>query len=321
MLNRLISEKPWANTVLQLAVVVFASICFGFALNVFLIPGNIYSSGVTGIAQLITFYTNETAFASLLTTGNLNFLLNIPLIILSFYRLGRTFTLMSLLVVAGTTISANLIPIGGVSENPLLNAIMGGVISGLAGGLTIKVGMSSGGMDIVSVLISKMTGMNIGSLSFIINLFVMGAAGLLFGWEFALYTLISIYVGSRVVDSIHTNEQVLTAFIVTNRTDEVMASIFKRIVRGATILEGQGGYSKDKRDVVMVVVNRYEIHDLQIAVAEADPDAFVNMIQSTKVSGRFLSRDQQKSLRKEVALIEHEAIVSEDDVAESDQIN
>ena len=152
-----------------------------------------------------------------------------------------------------------------------------------------------------------MTGMNVGSLSFIINLFVMAAAGLLFGWEFALYTLISIYVGSRVVDAIHTNEQVLTAFIVTNQTDEVIASIFKRIVRGATILEGQGGYSKDKRDVVMVVVNRYEIHDLQIAVTEADPNAFINMIQSTKVSGRFLSRDQQKSLRKEVALLEQEA--------------
>nr|WP_301538517.1 YitT family protein [Fundicoccus ignavus] len=85
-----------------------------------------------------------------------------------------------------------------------------------------------------------------------------------------------------------------------------MASIFNKIVRGATILEGQGGYSKDKRDVVMVVINRYEIHDLQIAVAEADPNAFVNIIQSLKVSGRFLSRDQQKSLRKEVAQIELE---------------
>lgn len=312
MLNRLISEKPWANTVLQLIVVVFASVSFGFALNVFLIPGNIYSSGVTGIAQLINYYTNETAFASLLTTGNLNFLLNIPLIILSYYRLGKTFTIMSLLVVAGTTISANTFPIGGISENPLLNAIMGGVISGLGGGLTIKVGMSSGGMDIVSVVISRMTGMNVGSLSFIINLFIMAAAGLLFGWEFALYTLISIYVGSRVVDAIHTNEQVLTAFIVTNRTDEVIGSIFKRIVRGATILEGQGGYSKDKRDVVMVVVNRYEIHDLQIAVTEADPSAFINMIQSTKVSGQFLSREQQKSLRKEVALVDLEAEKTEE---------
>lgn len=306
MLNRIISEKPWANTVLQIAAAIFASICFGFALNVFLIPGNIYSSGVTGIAQLLTVFTNQTQFAAFLTTGTLNFILNVPLLILSYYRLGKNFTFMTLIVVAGISISANLFPVGGISENPLLNAITGGVVSGLGVGVTIKVGMSTGGTDIISIVISRMTGMNIGSLSFIINLFIMAAAGLLFGWEYALYTLISIYVSSRVVDSIHTNEQVLTTFIVTNQTEEVMASIFNKIVRGATILEGQGGYSKDKRDVVMVVINRYEIHDLQIAVAEADPNAFVNIIQSMKVSGRFLSRDQQKSLRKEVAQIELE---------------
>lgn len=306
MINRFISEHPWANTVLQLVVVVFSALCFGVALNMFLIPGNIYSSGVTGVAQLITHFTNQTAFGHILTTGNLFFLLNIPLLILSYYKLGRSFTMMTLLVVAASAIATNLVPTRGISENPLLNAITGGVISGLAGGLTIKVGMSGGGLDIITIVISKMTGMNVGAISFGLNLFIIAAAGTLFGWEYALFTLISIYVVSRMVDAIHTNDQRLTVFIVTNKTEEITNAIFKRIVRGVTVLEGQGGYSKDKRDILMIVITRYEMHDLQIAIAEADTNAFVNIIQSTKVSGTFLTRDQQKAMRKEVKSTEAE---------------
>lgn len=321
MINRFISERPWANLALQLIVVVFSGLCIGVSLNVFLIPGNIYSGGVTGVAQLITYFTNQTALASILTMGNLFFILNIPLLILSYFKLGRSFTVMTLLVVAASSVATNVIPTIGISENPLLNAITGGVISGLAGGLTIKVGMSGGGLDIITIVLSKMFSMNVGVMSFTINLFIIAAAGMLFGWEYALYTLISFYVVSRMMDAIHTNEQRLTVFVVTNKAEEVTNSIFTRIVRGVTVLEGQGGFSKDKRDVLMIVINRYEMHDLQIAIAEADTDAFINIIQSTKVSGRFLTRDQQKAMRKEVKETEASLALEADTVVKEAESN
>ena len=109
-----------------------------------------------------------------------------------------------------------------------------------------------------------------------------------------------MYVTSRVVNSIHTNEQRLTAFIVTDKEDEVVKSIYGRIHRGITILDGRGGYSKKTRNTLMIVINRYELYDLEMAIGEADIHAFVNIIQSTRVNGNYLNRDQQNKLKQNI---------------------
>ena len=108
-----------------------------------------------------------------------------------------------------------------------------------------------------------------------------------------------MFVASYMINVIHTNEQRLTVLIVSSKEDEVINSIYSRINRGLTILDGRGGYSKRPRHVLMVVINRYELFEMELAIEEVDPDAFVNIIQSTKVSGYFLSREQQEKLKKQ----------------------
>lgn len=301
MINKVLSQYPSLNVVVQMLVIVFSAFCFAVSLNLFLIPGDIYSGGVTGISQLVTYSLNKfTSYDNLIQTGTLNFVLNIPLLILSYLRLGRRFTILTMVVVAVLTGFTYLVPIQQVSTNPLLNGIAAGVLNGVGAGLTIKFGMSSGGVDIIALVLTKIVNMNVGSLSLLINSFVIVGAGFLYSWEFALYTLISMYVSSRVVNSIHTNEQRLTAFIVTDKEDEVVKSIYSRIYRGITILEGRGGYSKKKRNTLMIVVNRYELYDLEMAVGEADINAFVNIIKSNRVNGNFLSRDQQQKAKADI---------------------
>lgn len=298
MIKKVLSQYPALNVVSQFFIFLFSALCFAVSLNMFLIPGDIYSGGVTGISQLITYSLDQfTPFGNIIQTGTLNFLLNIPLLILSYMKLGRRFTILTVVVVAIMTGFTLIIPVQQVSSNPLLNGIVAGALNGLGGGLTIKFGMSAGGIDIIALVINRLVQINVGSLSLLINSVVIVGAGVLYSWEFALYTLISMYVTSRVVNSIHTNEQRLTAFIVTDKEDEVVKSIYGRIHRGITILDGRGGYSKKTRNTLMIVINRYELYDLEMAIGEADIHAFVNIIQSTRVNGNYLNRDQQNKLK------------------------
>lgn len=302
MINKVLAQYPKLNILIQVVIILFSSLCFAVSLNLFLIPGDIYNGGVSGISQLITYTLNNfSPYPNIIQTGTLNFILNIPLLILSYLKLGRRFTILTMIVVISLTLFTYIIPIQQVSNNPLLNGIAAGVLNGVGGGLTIKFGMSAGGIDIISLVLTKIINLNVGSLSLLFNSIIIVWAGFLYSWEFALYTLISMYVGSRVVNSIHTNEQKLTALIVTDKEDEVVKSIYRRIHRGITILEGRGGYSKLPRNTLMIVVNRYELYDLEMAIGEADVNAFVNIIQSTRVNGNYLNRDQQLKLKKETA--------------------
>lgn len=295
-------DAKWIGYALTAGALLLGSVCFAVSLKFFYIPGKIFSGGVPGFAQIITHFTDQTPLKGLLTVENLYFLINIPLLILSYVKLGKRFTIMTVLVVAISTLVANMVPEYQVSHNPLLNAVAGGVLSGIGVGGLVKRGMSSGGFDIIAIVISKATGVNVGFMSFLVNLIVIVGAGVIYQWEYALYTMIALFVSARMIDAIHTNDQRLTAFIVTEYEEAMIESIHRRVIRGVTMLDGKGAYSGDHRKIFMVVVNRYELPALQLAVAEVDVNAFVNIVPSFKVSGRYLNQEQQTSLRQELGL-------------------
>lgn len=303
MIAALKNKYPFLENIIALLVVIFSSVVYALAMNLFLIPGHIYSGGVMGFAQLITYFLNHyTSWQNVLLPGQINFILNIPIIILSLVKLGKRFTFLTLLVVFGISMASSIIPVTEVSTNPLLNGVIGGVLAGTAIGVAVWQGLSAGGTDIISVVIFRATGVNVGSITLVINLIIIFFVGQIYTWEFALYTLISMYTSAKVINYIHTNEHRLTVFIVTDNPDEVTKAIFKRIRRGVTVLEGYGGYSKKTNYTLMIVVNRYELYDLQTTVMSADAHVFMNVIESSKVVGNFLSEQQQKKRFKELEL-------------------
>ncbi|EFR30906.1 YitT family protein [Eremococcus coleocola] len=298
-MNRLLVKYPALNYVFTVLLILFSSLCFGVSLNLFLIPGHIYSGGLIGFAQLVTYaLENLLPQPIMVQTGTIYFLMNIPVIILSWVQLGRKFTLLTLVVVAVSSLASNIIPITQISSEPLLNAIVGGVIAGVGIGPLIRYGMSSGGLDIVSMVIHRKTGMNVGSLNFMMNMIIIGFSAAIYSLELALFTLISMFVTSYMINIIHTNEERLTVFIVTSEVNPVVQSIYANLHRGITILDAYGGYSNSTRKVLMVVINRYELFDLEMAVEEVDPKAFVNIIKSIRVNGHFLTRQQQERMDK-----------------------
>src|SRR5699024_10590352 len=122
-------------------------------------------------------------------------------------------------------------------------------------------------------------------LTFAMNLLIVSSAGFLYGWEYALYTLVSIYVMTKMIDTIHTSHQKVTAMIVTNEPDALVKVIHEKLIRGITIIPAKGAYSGMDCSILMVVITRYEMYELEQAVREADASAFVNFMETNKVLG------------------------------------
>jgi uncharacterized membrane-anchored protein YitT (DUF2179 family) len=259
------------------------------AWNEFLIPANVYSSGFTGTAQLLSkVLTDYTPFH--LSVGILLLLLNIPVAILGWIKVGKSFTIYSFLSVVLSSFFLELIPIIHVSNDILLNAVFGGVIIAVGVGLTLKWGASTGGLDIIAMILSRLKDKPIGPYMFILNGIIVVTAGFLYGWEKALYTLVFLYTSTRVIDTIHTRHHKLTAFIITKKADEMKKAIHSKLVRGITMIPAKGAFSNETRDMLMIVITRYELFDLERIIHEVDPDAFTNIIQTTDVYG-FFRRD------------------------------
>lgn len=286
----------WKEQLKKIGIVLFASITNSFALNSFLIPSNIYAPGVNGISQLLSNLINNGLHISI-DTGVFILLINIPIALLGWFKIGKDFTLYSFLTSVMISFFTIVLPISPLTTDPIMNAIFGGVIGGAGIGFALKYGFSTGGIDIISMVLAKTTERSVGSLLLTINGLIVIAAGFLNGWQYAMYTLLSIYVMTRVVDMIHTSHQKVTAMIVTNDPDALVKAIHAKLIRGITIIPAKGGYTGIDRSILMIVISNYEMYDLEQAVKEADAAAFVNFMGTNKVLGEFLNSDQQKARR------------------------
>ncbi|HHY72515.1 MAG TPA: YitT family protein [Bacillus bacterium] len=270
----------------KLIVVLAGAFLYAVGLNLFLIPAKVYASGFTGIAQLLSSVLTE--YTSLtISTGILLFLLNIPVTILGWMKVGRAFTIFSFISVSATTFFLEIIPVYPLSEDILLNAVFGGVISAVGVGFTLKWGASTGGVDILAMVLSRMKDKPVGSYIFAINSVIIIVAGLLYGWEKALYTLVTLYVTTRIIDTIHTRHEKLTAMIITNKGEELTKAIHEKLVRGITSVPARGSYSKEDKEMLLIVITRYELFDLERIIRQVDPKAFTNIVETAGIFGFF----------------------------------
>ncbi|ALC92312.1 hypothetical protein AM500_22965 [Bacillus sp. FJAT-18017] len=265
---------------LQVVVIGFCSALFGFAYNTFLIPHKLASGGVSGIAFFVhhLFHIN---------TGLAVLIINIPLFFLGIKHLGRKFILLSIYSVVVLSLSLKFIPINAVSEDILLSSIIGGALYGIAIGLIIRTGGSTGGTDIVSLILSQKKNMQVGFLNICMNLAVVAISGIVFGWSITLYTMIAIYVAGSAVDMVYTNQDKLTIMIVTERYQELSDALLKLHARGITITDAEGAYTHKPKKVLTTVITKYQLNETKHTIKLTDPQAFVNITHTHDVMGRF----------------------------------
>lgn len=293
-MRRITANDKSTELAKRIGVVIICALTSAVSLNFFLIPAKVMSAGMNGVAQIIVALGAE-HLGFHLSTGLFILLLNIPVFALGFWKLGKDATIWSFVNVVAISLVTMIFPQGAVTDNILMNSLMGGVIVGIGAGLALKMGFTTGGMDILSLVLSKTTGNTVGKYMFMLNGLIVVVAGFIFSWESALYTIICIYVMSYVVDMIHTSHQKLTVLIVTTKPDEVGKSISQRVFRGMTLLPSIGGYSGVESKTIMMVITRYELYDLEQAVLEADENAFVNMLATQSIIGRFATQDEQRT--------------------------
>lgn len=261
-------------------IVVVGSLIVAFAFNLFLVPYGILSSGISGIAILIGLITP-------FDIGLMNLLLNLPLLILGYFKLGKLITLNTLICVLSLSVFLNLLPVVPVTDNILLSTVFGGIIGGIGVGLILKYSGTSGGLDIIAIILSRLSNVSVGLLLTSMNGIIVLISGTVFNWNIALYTLLSIYLTGKVIDNIHTNHIKLTMQIVTSRGELIREELLKSVYRGITITEGFGGYTKETKHILMMVVTRYETMQIKKIVRNHDDKAFINIFETVEVDGKF----------------------------------
>lgn len=260
-----------------------ASLFSSIAINMFIVPHKLLSGGVSGIALI-------TQYLSGIPAGFIIILLNIPLLILSLKELDREFTILTLV---GTICqSLFLILTKNVSSlyhtnDMILSCICGGVINGIAFAIVFSNHGSLGGTDIISMILRRKFSLEIGKVSFGINLLIVLIGSVFFGVDRGLYTLISMYVVSSVLDSVIKGfDRKKMLLIVTDKDKEIIEKIHQDLNRSSTLLYGLGTYTKSEKKLVYSVVSLSQLPKAKQIVENADPFAFVSILDTSEIQGR-----------------------------------
>ncbi|OIK09423.1 hypothetical protein BIV60_23975 [Bacillus sp. MUM 116] len=265
---------------MQYLGILIGSLIVAFGFNLFLIPHQVLSGGMSGISMILGMITP-------LNTGFANFLLNLPLLIIGYKMLGRKFIINSILSVIIISLGLYIIPVHAIAQDKILSSIFGGAITGLGVGIVFRSSGSTGGFDIISMILARRMDFPIGVLLSGMNGVVIIISGFLFNWDSALNTLVSIFVTGKVVDAIYTDHAKLTIMIITEKGEEMRKHLLSNLYRGLTIMDGIGGYSNNKRNILVSVISRYELNDVKNLISEVDPSAFVNITETVEVMGLF----------------------------------
>ena len=219
-----------------------------------------------------------------------NVILNAVPVYIGFRFIGKKFTLYSCLMIFLTGFFTDIIPGWTITYDTLLISIFGGMINGLVISICLMMNATTGGTDFIAIYLSDKKGVDSFNIVLGLNAVILVAAGILFGWDKALYSIIFQYASTQVLHVLYKKYQQKTLFVVTNHLQEISNAIAEVSNHGATILEGEGSYEHCERYVVYSVVSSAESEKVIKAVRETDPQAFINAIRTEQVSGRFYQK-------------------------------
>jgi uncharacterized membrane-anchored protein YitT (DUF2179 family) len=270
----------------RVAMVFVAAFVMATNMNTFVHAGDLFPAGVMGLTVLIQRIFSTFLHIELLYSP-VNILLNIVPVYIGFRFIGKKFTLLSLLMIVVNSILVDLLPIHVVTYDPLLIAVFGGVLNGIAIAICLRADATSGGTDFIAIFLSQKKGMEGFNVVLYFNSALLLTAGFLFGWDKALYSIIFQYVSTQVLHLLYQNYYQQTLFVITDQPEKICKVIYDTCHHGATIMHGEGSYDHADRGVVYSVVSSVDTKKVILAIRQADPAAFVNSLKTEKVRGNF----------------------------------
>lgn len=276
----------WKHECKRILFGVFAAVIMAANIKTFVNAGGLYPGGFNGITLLIqTIF--QRFFQIALPFSVISLTLNAIPAIVSFKVIGVKFTSMSCIVIVLISVLTDVIPAQPITYDPLLISIFGGLINGFSISLCLIGNTSSGGTDFIAIYFSERKGIDVWNYILIGNAVVLFLAGLLFGWDKALYSIIFQFTSTQVVQILHQKYKKHTLFIITNKPEKVYGEISKITNHSATQFSGTGCYQGESHTLIYSVVSRDEAKVLIKKVKEADPQAFINVIKTDYINGRF----------------------------------
>ena len=279
-------HKMRGNFILRVIAVSLASLLMALNIKTFVHTGGLLPGGASGLTLLIQ-GIGEKFFHITLPYTLINVLLNAFPVYIGFRFIGKKFTGLSCYVIVLTSVLADLLPAYVVTTDVLLISVFGGLINGIAISMCLLMDSTTGGTDFIGIYLSEKRGVDSFNITLMINAAILIAAGFLFGWEEALYSIIFQFCSTSTVRILYKKYQKATLFVVTNKPREVCEAIYKISNHGATIIEGEGSFEHCERNVVYSVISGAESGRVTAVVKEADPEAFVNVLKTERVMGRF----------------------------------
>jgi len=266
----------------NLGLIAAGSIVYAFGINGVLIPKGFLGGGIVGLALLIHYLL---PFAAV---GLVYLVLNVPLVFLAWINISRRFVLYSLFGLLFLSASLTFIhpPVPDISD-PILAAILAGVICGTGVGLVLRSLGSTGGMDILGIYLNKTFGFRIGSVLFASNVLVLAAGAYLYDIQKSLYSVIFLYTASKVTDEILTGfNRRKSLMIISDNYENIAQKILTRIGRGVTYLKGEGAYSRRDKNVIFTITTLAELPKMKELILSEDPEAFIVVNDTLEVLGK-----------------------------------
>ncbi|MFQ6386740.1 YitT family protein [Priestia megaterium] len=284
VVHRSLSAKMIVKRMLFILV---GALLMAVGLEFFLVPNEVIDGGIVGISIILSHLTD-------VQIGFYIFVLNLPFFFIGYKQIGKTFALSTLLGVIILSIATSIfhdLPV--LTGDPLLATVFGGIVLGVGVGIVIRYGGSLDGTEILAILFNKRTPFSVGETIMFFNLFILGSAGFVFGWDRAMYSLMAYFIAFKTIDIVIQGlDESKSAWIISEQYKQIGEAILARLGRGVTYLNGEGAYTGDDKKVIFCVITRLEEAKLKAIIDEIDPSAFFAVAAIAEVrGGRFKKRD------------------------------
>ncbi len=280
-------NNSYVKTFIDYVMLAIGAIIAAFAIEEFLVPNTILDGGVIGIGIMIKNLTG-------ISLSILTIVLNVPFLLIGMRKLGKMFVVKSAFSMAVFSVFVEIFaPLANVTSETLLAVSFGGVILGIGVGLVIRFGGCLDGTETVAILLNKKFKIPVGQTVLIFNIVIYAIAGVLFGFDRAMYSLLTYFITSKVLDIVETGmDQAKAAMIITDEADVIAERIYQTLGRTVTIMHGEGMVSGEKT-VLYCVLTKFEIRELKTIINSIDTSAFVTVSDVSEIIGNHIKRTEK----------------------------
>ena len=283
MIKKIIQNRV-IRLILEFFGIAAGAIVAAFAVEEFLVPNTILDGGVVGVSIIVSTLTKWPL--SLLTVA-----LNFPFLLIGSRKLGKMFIAKSAFAMGVFAGFLQLFaPLKNATNEHLLAVSFGGVLLGVGVGLVIRFGGCLDGTETIAIMLNRKFNFSVGTVVLVFNVVIFVVAGFLFGFDRAMYSLLTYFITSKVLDFVENGtNQTKAAMIITNDAKEIAEQIFKNLGRTVTIMEGEGLVS-GRKTVLYCVITRFEIRELRDIIDGVDESAFVAVSDVSEIIGNHIKK-------------------------------